>query len=225
MLDFRHELKYQINMLDYHTIKNRLCALMAIDPNSDTDGRYLIRSLYFDNANDKALWEKLDGLNEREKFRIRYYNGDKTYIRLEKKSKLNGLGNKQSAILSYEDSLAIIQCNWKVLQQSKQPLVLELYSKMQSQLLRPKTIVQYVREAYVYPPGNVRITFDSELKTGLFSTNLFDMDTPMVTPLEPVVLMEVKYDNFLPDIITRLIRTGHRRAAAFSKYAACRTYH
>lgn len=192
--------------------------------NAGPDGRYLIRSLYFDNYRDKALREKIDGVNVREKFRIRYYNDDSSKILLEKKCRRGSLGSKQGARLTREQAEAIIAGDWQAIRRIDAPLVKELYSKMLSQQLRPRTIVQYMREAYVYAPGNVRITFDSELRTGLYSTGLFDPNVPLISPPEPAILLEVKYDSFLPEVIAKLLQLGNRRAAAFSKYAACRVY-
>ena len=96
-MDFRHEWKHEISYLDLLTLRQRLRAVAQADPHA-VDGKYLIRSLYFDTPSDRALREKLDGVSRREKFRIRYYNGDTSVIHLEKKSKLGGLGNKQSEI-------------------------------------------------------------------------------------------------------------------------------
>lgn len=223
-MDFRHELKHRVSTADFHLLRTRLRAFMQPDPNGDESGRYVIRSLYFDNAADKALREKIDGLNLREKFRIRFYNGNTAFIRLEKKSKQNSLGQKQSALLTLEEARALIERDWEALRQSPHPLVLELYSKMLSQQLRARTIVEYVREAYHYPPGNVRITFDSQLKTGLFATDVFDPLVPLISPSDPAILLEVKYDAFMPEVVAKLLQLGDRHAAAFSKYTACRAY-
>ena len=99
---FRHELKYFINLGDYYTIKNRLKHFMVLDQNAGGAG-YKIRSLYFDNANNKALMEKISGINNREKFRIRFYNGNSSYIKLEKKSKINGLCRKEAERITEEE--------------------------------------------------------------------------------------------------------------------------
>ncbi|MEM5769328.1 MAG: polyphosphate polymerase domain-containing protein [Bacillota bacterium] len=223
-MDYRHELKHRVNMADYALLRNRLKHLMAPDPHGDENGTYTVRSLYFDNLRDKALQEKLDGVDRREKFRLRCYNGDEGFIRLEKKTKCKGLSSKYSARLSRAEAEAIIACDWERIRRIETPLVRELYAKMQSEQLRPRTLVQYQREAYLYPAGNVRVTFDTALKTGLFSTGLLDPNTPLVTPGEPVALLEVKYDEFIPEHLVRLLQLGDRRAGAFSKYAACRVY-
>lgn len=220
----RHEYKHRINYEDYLVIKSRLKALAASDSHAGTDGRYLIHSLYFDNFSDKALREKLDGIDRREKFRIRYYNNDTDYIRLEKKSKIHGLCDKQSAPLTREEAMRICNGDIAFLHSSDRPLLQELYVKMQYQLLKPRVIVDYEREPFVYAPGNVRITFDSNIRTGLYHNKLFEGDYETV-PAEPgCIILEVKYDAFLPEIMEKAVRVPGRQASAFSKYAACRIY-
>lgn len=139
-MNFRHEWKHEITYLDMLTLRQRLRVVAQADRHT-RDGKYLIRSLYFDTPADKALLEKLNGVSRREKFRIRYYNGDTSVIHLEKKSKLGGLGNKQSAALSVPETSAILRGDLFWMLDSGRPLVQELYSKMRTQQLRPKTIV------------------------------------------------------------------------------------
>ncbi len=222
-MQYRHETKVAINVADAMAIRQRLRAIASPDPHAQ-DGRYLIRSLYFDTTSDRALREKLDSVNKREKFRIRMYDNDPSFIQLEKKSKLNGLGTKHKANLSAEEVRQIIEGDVGWMLESGRPLVQELYSKMLSQGLRPKTIVQYVREPFVYTPGNVRVTLDSDLRTGIYSTDFLDPDCPLIPAGDAPTLMEVKWDDFLPGIIKDAVQLGARRGAAFSKYAACRIY-
>lgn len=224
-LKYRHEYKHVINLLDYHTLRPRIHAIARLDPNAGADGRYYIRSLYFDDDNDRALREKLYGLPNREKFRIRLYNQSEAFIRLEKKSKLNGLCNKRSVQLTREQAEQIIAGDYAWMPSTNNALLTEFYAKLFYKRLRPKTLVDYWREAYLFPYGNVRITFDFDVRTGLYSTGLFDKTISDFPTGEPgLLLLEVKYDNFLPDIIRDLIQTNTRRTGAFSKYAACRMY-
>lgn len=222
-MEFRHEWKYEISDSDRMVIRQRLRILAKPDPHA-YDGKYFIRSLYFDNLSDKALREKLDGVNRREKFRIRYYNGNTGVIHLEKKSKINGLCGKQSADLSKEEAQAIADGDIRWMADCGRVLVQELYSKMRSRGLRPRTIVDYTREPFLYVPGNVRVTLDYDIRTGLDSTDFMNPDC-VVVPVEgrPVIL-EVKWDAFLPDLIRDGIWLKGRHAGAFSKYASCRMY-
>jgi hypothetical protein len=224
-LKLRHELKHNITASDYFALRQRLKAVAKQDPFVDGTGRYKIRSLYFDNIDDKALREKFIGINNREKFRIRYYNDNTQYIKLEKKSKVNGLCSKKSAILTMEQCQKIIDRDIQWIRYSKDPLIFELYVKMNFQQLRPRTLVDYAREPYVYQPGNVRITFDTDIRTGLNSKELFNRDTStMSTNLNSKIILEVKFDEFLPGIIQDIIQLNQRQNSSFSKYAVCRMY-
>lgn len=222
---FRHETKHQIRYVEYLGIRSRLRAVTGLDAHAGADGTYKIRSLYFDNYRDKALREKIDGVNEREKFRIRYYNGNTEIIHLEKKSKLNGLCNKLSARITREQVEELLRGNREVLYESGEPLLMELYAKMKSEQLKPQVIVDYTREPYVYAPGNVRITFDSNIRSGLYVESFLDWECPTLrADRTDIVLMEVKYDEYMPEIIRMCIQENERQAEAFSKYAVCRTF-
>lgn len=218
-ITYRHEQKIEISFGDLLALRARLRAVMKPDSHA-TDGRYSIRSLYFDNDRDKALREKLDGVNYREKFRLRYYNGDVNFIRLEKKSKVNGLCRKESVLLTPAQVQALLAGELD----DTDPLTWELLSKMRSQRLAPKTLVDYTREAFVYGPGNVRVTLDYNIRTGLNGTDFLSPDCIMVPAGDAPAILEVKWDEYLPDIIQDLIQMPHRRVGAFSKYAACRIY-
>ena len=222
-IHYRHEWKHEISCADLLAIRQRLRAVAESDPHA-RGGSYLIRSLYFDNAADKALLEKIDGVSLREKFRIRYYNGDTSVIHLEKKSKCSGLGTKYSADLTKDEAQKIVDGDLDWMMQSGRDLVQELYCKMRSQGLRPKTIVDYTREPFIYRPGNVRVTFDYDIRTGLNCTDFLNPDCVTIPAGDAPILLEVKWDAFLPDIIRDAVQTPGRRAEAFSKYAQCRIY-
>ncbi len=221
-MDFRHEWKHEISYLDMLMLRQRLRAVAQADQHT-VDGKYPVRSLYFDTPADKALLEKLNGVSHREKFRIRYYNGDTTAIHLEKKSKLGGLGNKQSAGLSVPEVSAILQSDLSWMLDSGRPLVRELYNKICTQQLRPKTIVDYTREPYVYPAGNVRITLDYNIRTGLRRTDFLNPGITIPAGDAPIIL-EVKWGAFLPSIIRDAIQLEGRHTSSFSKYTQCRIY-
>ena len=223
MTQYRHEWKHEITLSDRLVLRQRLRAAARPDGHA-RDGRYFTRSLYFDNLADKALREKLDGVDRREKFRIRYYDYDTSLIRLEKKSKRNGLGRKVSAPLTAEEAGALAEGRWDWMPASGRDLVLELYSKMKSQGLRPRTIVDYTREAFVYGPGNVRVTLDYDIRTGLRCTDFLNPDCVTVPAGDAPAILEVKWDAYLPEVIRDAVRLPGRRASAFSKYAACRIY-
>ncbi len=220
---FRHEWKHEISKCDMLVLRQRLGTVMQRDKHAQ-NGAYFIRSLYFDNAADKALREKLDGVNNREKFRIRYYNHDSSLIHLEKKSKQNGLGSKDMTELTASEAQSILDDRWAWMRDDSRPLVRELYTKMQSQGLRPKTIVDYTRDPFVYGPGNVRVTLDYNIRTGLGCTDFLNPDCVTVPAGNAPILLEVKWDEFLPSVIRDIIQLDGRHATAFSKYAICRIY-
>ena len=222
--NFRNELKFILSKADDYILNQRLCKLFCHDINSNKNGIYRVNSLYFDTPYDNALRQKIDGVNYREKFRIRYYNNDLSFIRLEKKFKQNNLCKKYSAKITKEQVENILKGNIDFLIKSDEPLFNELYSKMRGQLLQPKTIVSYDREAFIYEPGNVRITLDRRLHTGLNSLDFFNLNTHQTDVSENISILEIKYDEFLPEIIQLAVQVPNRRQTAFSKYAVCRKY-
>ena len=222
-MDYRHEWKHEINVSDMISIRQRLRAVAKPDPHT-VDGKYTVRSLYFDDITDKALREKLDGVDRREKFRMRYYNGDPSLIHLEKKSKRNGLGSKDTAALTQAEARAVVDGDLDWMPADRRSLVRELYHKMKSGGLRPKTIVDYTREPFVYAPGNVRVTLDYNIRTGLGRTDFLNADCVTVPAGDAPIILEVKWDAFLPDVIRDAVQLTGRRVSAFSKYAQCRIY-
>ena len=222
-IHYRHEWKHEINRADLYAIRARLKVVARGDPHAK-DGKYFIRSLYFDNLSDKALREKIDGVDRREKFRIRYYNSDTSFIKLEKKSKVNGLETKYSAPLTKEEAQKIVDGDYEFLRKSKHALLQEFYCKIRYQGLKPRTIVDYTREPFIYEPGNVRVTFDYNIRTGLTCTDFLNPDCVTILAGDPIVIMEVKWDEFLPSIIKSAVQMPGRRVTAFSKYAQCRIY-
>ncbi len=190
-----------------------------------SDGIYTVRSLYFDDLNDTALKEKVAGVNKREKFRIRYYNGDTSFIRLEKKSKLNGLGNKSSTRLTTEEVTSIVECRIDDMIRLENEVVRELCYRMKYRNLYPRTIVEYTREPFIYAPGNVRVTIDKDIRMGINPVDFLNPDSLTIPAGNaPKIILEVKWDEYLPDIIKDCIRIPDRYVTAFSKYAQCRVY-
>lgn len=221
---YRHELKYSIGYSDFLALRSRLSLVMKSDPHTDTSGRYAIHSIYFDNCDDKALREKVNGISQREKFRIRYYNDDIRSLTLEKKIKHHVLCMKCAERISYDDCRRILSGDISGIE-GRGALLSELLSKMQTQLLNPRVLVSYEREPYIYGPGNVRVTFDMNVRTTMFSQELLGNRNDISACDYPgEMIMEVKYDDFLPGIISDIIQTDGIRQQAFSKYGACRRY-
>ena len=218
----RHEWKHIISPADRQGLIARLETVCMPDPHYGSRS-YRIRSLYFDNVYDKALRERLNGMECREKFRIRFYNGDDSYIVLEKKSKFNQLCGKKSCRVTRQEVEALLRGERQWLLEREDSLCREFYVKMQYQMLRPKVIVDYSRRAFVYGPGNTRVTLDDDIRTGLGSLDLFNPDLTLIPAdvTRPIVL-EVKYDRYLPEIIRQAVQLPDRHTGNYSKYAACR---
>lgn len=223
---YRHELKCTIDESTYQALRRQLRCIMQPDSHVGATGTYTIRSIYFENYRDEALREKLDGVQFREKFRIRWYQDDRSYITLEKKCKYNDLCQKLDASLTQDEFARILRgdCSWMLTHPS--PLVRELYCKMHTLQLRPRVLVSYIREPYVYAPGNVRVTFDSGIRTSLFTPKLDAANIPDIcaTDLPGARILEIKYDAFLPQILSDVLRGHDLRLQAFSKYGICRRF-
>lgn len=223
-MTYRHEWKHVINASDAAALRTRLRCVMQQDPYAEY-GRYHIRSLYFDTLRDSALREKIDGVNRREKFRLRMYNTDTSLIRIEKKAKCSNLCAKSSDSMTEAEVQRLLtgDLNWMTTQTDR-PVVQQLYSKMRGEGLMPKTIIDYTREPFIYAPGNVRVTLDSHIRTGLSSTDFLNPNCITVPVGGTETILEVKWDEYLPDVIRSIVQLTGRQAAAFSKYAAGRIY-
>lgn len=221
----RCEIKLAISASDYHMLKMRLKHFMQLDANASPNGRYHIRSTYFDNFANKVLNEKKEGYLNRDKYRVRIYGLSSAVIHLERKSKRNNLTFKSKCTMSRQEfeMMRLGEIDW--MENDQRQLIRDLYREMQQYQLKPTTIVDYEREAYVYPYGNVRITFDSAVKTSVRNTDMFARHLPMVDVLEHnMVILEIKYDEYLPDVIKMLLQTVDTHPEAYSKYQLSRMY-
>ena len=223
----RHELKYYISQGEYLVLRDRLKPLMPLDPFADPDTRsYDIRSLYFDDIYNTAMWEKMDGIKNRKKWRIRLYNYQGTNIKLEKKAKYDMFTAKESTRITRYQVEDIMAGRYEFLLSQGNPLFEEMYGDIIVNRLKPIVMVDYIREAYIYPAGNVRITFDKYLHSGNFMTDIF-RPTMMPVPIldAGTLILEVKYDTVLPMHIRDILNTTNGTRSAISKYAMCRKYH
>ena len=224
-IPLRHELKYFITPAEMTVLRGILTPVMQLDPNGNEHNEYHIRSLYFDTINDDALEEKIAGVGNRKKYRIRIYNFSDRVIKLECKSKYGDLISKQSVTIPRELADQLIAGDPEGLQRMRHPLLHDVYREMKTRLLRPAVIVDYVREAYIHNAEEVRVTFDKQLRTGLFSSDMFNKDLPTYPVFDdPVEILEVKYDEFLPSYIQSILSGITAQRSAVSKYTWCRRY-
>lgn len=219
-MEYRHELKFQMSDLDMVRLKHRLEPLMSLDPNQQNEF-YTIRSLYFDDFSDSCFSENLAGVDRRSKYRIRLYEDHTDYINLEKKSKLHGMTKKESERLDLSQVLPYIDGTSEL---TAGPLTTELFIKQQSQGLAPKCVVEYERCAFTEEAGNVRVTFDTNIRGSLDVDRFLDFSEDFMMPsTEPGMhILEIKYDEFLPTYIREAVDLNNLLRQSFSKYAQVR---
>ena len=217
----RHEEKHQVNLREALVLSRRLEKLFPRDPHAGPEGSYQVVSLYYDDPYDTALRQKLDGVNRREKFRLRYYGKEPAFFKLEKKYKVKGLCGKGSCRLSREEGERLLRGDSAFLLEKEEPLAREFYAKLRRGLA-PKTVVRYTREAFLYAPGNVRVTLDGDIRAG--APERFLIPQKLLPALGGLAVVEVKYDAFLPEIVKLAVQVPNRQGTACSKYALCRRY-
>ena len=215
----RHEEKHQVNLREALVLSRRLEKLFPRDPHAGPEGFYQVVSLYYDDPYDTALRQKLDGVNRREKFRLRYYGEEPAFFKLEKKYKAKGVGGKGACGLSREEGERLLRGDFAFLLEKEEPLAREFYAKLRRGLA-PKTVVRYTREAFLYAPGNVRVTLDGDIRAG--APERFLIPQKLLPALGGLAVVEVKYDAFLPEIVKLAVQVPNRQGTACSKYALCR---
>ena len=222
---FRHELKYVISDAQIYMIKNRINHIVTLDSHAQSQNGYQVRSLYFDDYNNSCYYENENGTDPREKFRIRIYNHSRDRITLECKRKEHGKTLKTSCPLTI-DQTRTLMCG-KILEdiEKQPPLLRKLTMQMMTKRMRPVVIVEYDRIPYVYVNGNVRVTLDTNISSSKYIEGFLDETIPK-RPVMPLgqQLLEVKYDEFLPDHIYRNLQLDNLQRTAFSKYYICRKH-
>ena len=224
---YRHELKYVISDADAELLAIRLNAALRPDPYAmKTGGGYHIRSLYFDNAYDSAVEEKVAGVQYRDKWRIRIYNSSDRVIKLERKHKNGSFIKKDSLSLTRKECNALLAGAYTFLLYRQEPFAKEAYAALRTEGLTPKVIVDYYRQPFVFPLEDVRITLDRNIRTGYFSTDLFNPHTITypATELLGQCVLEVKYNAYLDPHIAALVQLPASINTAASKYLFCRQY-
>lgn len=221
---FRHELKYAISPAQREMLRRKLAAIMEPDCHAPPACSYQVRSLYFDDFRNSALREKLAGVMHRKKYRLRMYDFDDSLIRFERKTKSDQYVRKESVPLQRESAERIIAGEIDSLAGSEDPLLRQFYADSHTGLLKPVVIVDYYREAYTYPYGNVRVTFDTSLSTSLGATHFFNGAPGLLKALEaPGIILEVKYTGIIPQQIRGVLPDTLPLRSAIGKFAICRS--
>lgn len=222
---YRHELKYLISQAQLSLLKNRIAGIMQLDPYVSADGMYNVRSLYFDDYYNSCYYENQNSVDPREKFRLRIYEHSSEHISLECKRKERGKTIKTSCLVTMEQAQAIMQAKAIPITEDNPPVLNKMLLQTRTRRLRPAVIVEYERIPYVYKNGNVRITFDTNMAS---SSHIAGFLEP-VLPQKPIMppgwhLMEVKFDEYLPDFIYTSLNLESLQQTPYSKYYLSRKY-
>lgn len=209
-MKFRHELKYICSDAELCIIENRIQSICRKDPHAGEDGLYQIRSIYFDNYSDTCFYENENGVDPREKIRIRAYNCNSSHISIERKRKEHSMTSKTQRVISKEEYDKYLQSG---------------YYDSRLGIMEPKVIVAYERIPFIYDLGNVRITIDKNISCSDDFESFFDKNLPLRPIMEKGKnLLEVKYDELLPDYLYTMMNLGSLTQTAFSKYYLCRHF-
>lgn len=204
-------------------IRQRIIPYMKPDAHAQDTEFYTVRSMYFDDYTNSCFYENLSGTDPREKFRIRLYNGNVSYIMLELKQKVHGMTKKHACPVTKEQCLPLSEGKIADIRALDSPIYRKFCIEQQTRLLKPKVIVEYDRVPFVYRDGNVRVTFDMNIRSGM-CVSQFLLEKVRTVPIMPsgVHVLEVKFDEFLPEFIRQAIQIDGLRQTAYSKYCMCR---
>ena len=222
MMGLRNELKFYITPFHHALLLSRLSAVLSPDPYMKERECYTVRSLYFDDPEEKSYFDKINGVENRTKYRLRFYNEDTSFLRLEKKEKLGKLSRKTLFSLTFkegEDLMAGKNLDWK-----REDLLGELNGKIHFEKFRPTLLVDYERRAFCYPAGDVRITLDSRLKGAVFRGDLLSPAALLSVPTMTDHILEVKFTSFLPPFIKELLSDVPKVSSAISKFCLTREF-
>ena len=222
MNGFRHEIKILLTEAECAALRPKLAALLQADPNAGDSGEYFIRSLYFDDVSRSSYFEKLSGVADRKKYRLRIYNLSDSVIKLECKEKRGDRIKKRSVSVSPECARLMSKGDFSLLYNYDDPLSREVCSLAGGKGLKPSVTVDYDREVFIHPVSNVRLTFDKALHAGISSSGLFD-PSALTLPVfdDGSVIFEVKYDDVLPAFLRGIISSAHGPRLALSKFTLC----
>lgn len=219
----RKELKYYISPIENINLNNVLKKFLIQDKNMVGDGGYFIRSLYFDNLDNGAFHEKIEGIEDREKYRMRIYDLDSNEVKFEIKHKKKSTIIKESAIISRFDAIEVQNGNYDVLLKYKNPILSKIYKKFITEKYLPVCLVDYNRKAYLYDIHKIRITFDENISGNIIDLDLFSKTANMKKLIsDKISVLEVKYDHELPTWIKNIIKPKGVVRLAVSKFCLAR---
>jgi hypothetical protein len=218
---YRNELKFYINAHQKNIMANKLSKICHRDPFSDSDGGYLVSSLYYDDYNQSAFFDKLSGIRYRKKFRVRVYNYQSDVIKLERKIKRGSVTEKSHIQISKEEYNHLVSRDVRFLRHKDDLVAKDFYLYYRTKNLCPRVVVEYRREAFIYTYGDVRICFDYYLKAGASRKDLFSNGYMISALPQDQIILEVKFTGYLPDAIRNIIQINNLQRQSISKYAKC----
>jgi hypothetical protein len=220
-MKLRDETKYVIHQYDYIKVKPFLESYLSVDPNA-VNGKYTVRSLYFDSIDNDDLYDNLQGNEIKKKIRLRHYPGTEKYT-LEVKHKIGSRGYKESYRLSREEAEEVAKSNFDCLK-SKGDKGMLLYYEMTTKIYRPKSIIVYDRDPYTFLLDNTRVTFDYNIRSTPITSSFFDQRITSLKPmLDPQLgVFEVKCDKEVFGAIQDIIKKLNIHPVANSKYTLAR---
>ena len=223
MTGYRHEDKYMIDAAQAEILRMKAETALFHDEHAGEDGEYRISSLYFDDPDNSCFHDNEDGVGIRNKYRIRMYNEDPGFLRLERKEKRGSFTRKTSAVISRDQCEMLMRGETPGVYEGQDSTAAVLFEEMRLRSMRPKVVVSYRRIPYVYPAGNVRLTFDSDIESSL-QTEGFGSGNIISRPVLPagMSVMELKWDELLPGHFTDVLHTDGLIRYKFSKYSMCR---
>lgn len=214
---FRNEIKFLINSAEAEYLRHMLACVMKKDTFAE-EKDYYIRSLYFDTVQNRDLVEKIDGVSERRKIRLRIYDVEQKNVKLEIKNKHDNYSVKETLTISAEDARTLISGNAEVLLHYNNRIGNKVYAYMKKEIHKPVVLIDYEREAYMLDVENVRITFDKNVRASM-SSDIFSDKNQMIGVVKPgICILEVKYDHFLPNHLTQILSSVPMQNMSISKY-------
>ena len=218
---YRHELKYYMSNMEAEYLRHLLSVTLKKDAHVLRQD-YYIRSLYFDTIDNRDFEEKILGVCERKKIRLRIYSTESNSVKLEVKNKCGNYSLKETVIISREDAKCLISGETEVLLNYDSNAANKVYFCMKKEPYVPTVLVDYDREAYMLPVENIRITFDRKVRAAE-DRRLFSEDLLMCGVMNPnLCILEVKYDHYLPQYVTNMISSCNLQNSAVSKYGLAR---
>jgi hypothetical protein len=220
---YRFELKYLISNYEYNFLKSLLKSVMTLDLNCSDDDMYRVRSLYFDTLDNTDMYDKLSGIKDRKKVRLRLYNLDDKLIKLEMKNKKNNYTYKETLQISNTTGKEIINGNYKSFYNNKTHMSTKFYNYFALNKIKPKVIIEYLREAYIYSFSNIRINFDKEIKASYYTSDIYNRNLTFVPIIKPdLIILEIKYKDFIPIWLKKILLSAKVSRTSFSKYLIAR---